>query len=273
MDKFGIIALDIDGTIKGDSNEISTKTKKVLSQCKNLGAILVLATGRSYRSTQQIVSQLDNLDYVISFQGAQINKIGNDEILWNKFLPKVVVPEVLNFFSKFNTEKVAYVNDDIYVEQTSDWLDAYAKRNQVDMHVIESFDQISDQIIRLLAVGDDEIIGEMDAEYEFRASDSFYATRSLPHFFEVLSPSAGKEKALQWLCEKYGFTNKNVISFGNGFNDVPMISWSGKGVALKNSVPEVLKVANDITETVEYDGVARYLESMIENGLIGNDSI
>ena len=103
MDKFGIIALDIDGTIKGDSNEISTKTKKVLSQCKNLGAILVLATGRSYRSTQQIVSQLDNLDYVISFQGAQINKIGNDEILWNQFLPKTVVPEVLNFFSKFLT--------------------------------------------------------------------------------------------------------------------------------------------------------------------------
>ena len=52
-----------------------------------------------------------------------------------------------------------------------------------------------------------------------------------------------------------------------------MISWSGKGVALKESVPEVLKVADDITETVEYDGVARYLESMIENGLIGNDSI
>ena len=114
MDKFGIIALDIDGTIKGDSKEISPKTKEVLSRCKNLGAILVLATGRSYRSTQQIVSQLDNLDYVISFQGAQINKIGNDEILWNQFLPKTVVPEVLNFFSKFNTEKVAYVNDDIY---------------------------------------------------------------------------------------------------------------------------------------------------------------
>ena len=76
-------------------------------------------------------------------------------------------------------------------------------------------------------------------------------------------------------CKKlmYEAGAKNVISFGNGFNDVPMISWSGKGIALKESVPEVLKVADDITETVEYDGVARYLESMIENGLIGNDSI
>ena len=88
-----------------------------------------------------------------------------------------------------------------------------------------------------------------------------------------MNKESGKDKALEWICEKMGFSNNQVVAFGNGFNDVPMISWSGKGVALKESVPEVLKVADDITETVEYDGVARYLESMIENGLIGNDSI
>ena len=78
--------------------------------------------------------------------------------------------------------------------------------------------------------------------------------------------SAGVTKAagLAWLCERDGYTAADVVAFGDMPNDVPLLTWAGRSVAMANAHPAVLEVADDVTLTNDEDGVAAYLEQAFQ---------
>jgi hydroxymethylpyrimidine pyrophosphatase-like HAD family hydrolase len=55
----------------------------------------------------------------------------------------------------------------------------------------------------------------------------------------------------------------HVLAIGDGFNDVEMLEWAGRGVAMGQAPEQVRAVADDVTGTVAEDGLvaelARYL--------------
>ena len=52
-------------------------------------------------------------------------------------------------------------------------------------------------------------------------------------------------------------------------NDLPMLAWAGRGVAMANAHPEVLRQAHEITLSNMQDGVAVVLERLLEENRIG----
>lgn len=54
------------------------------------------------------------------------------------------------------------------------------------------------------------------------------------------------------------------MAFGDDFNDLGMISTVGYGIAMGNAIPEIKAAAKDITGTNNQDGVARYLEQVLQ---------
>ena len=57
----------------------------------------------------------------------------------------------------------------------------------------------------------------------------------------------------------------DVIAIGDSYNDLSMIKSAGLGVAMANSVDEVLKSADYITLDNEHDGVAKVIDEFILN--------
>jgi len=53
-----------------------------------------------------------------------------------------------------------------------------------------------------------------------------------------------------------------VIAFGDMPNDVSMLAWAGRGIAVANAHPEVLAVADEVTASNDEDGVALVLERL-----------
>ncbi len=52
-----------------------------------------------------------------------------------------------------------------------------------------------------------------------------------------------------------------MIAFGDGENDMEMLSAAGIGVAMGNALPCVKEIADYVTETVEQDGILRALQN------------
>ena len=165
-------------------------------------------------------------------------------------------------------ERVVYVDDYILVESMTDWASSYGLRNGVEVVVSESFLDREGSVYRVLAVGSDEEIIQVEKRVKTLHSDSVYATRSLRHFCEILSPCAGKDKALDWLCKQMDIVSNEVVAFGNGLNDLEMLSWAGRGVAIEGGEPEALAVSSAVAPPVEQDGVAVYLSGLLSQNLI-----
>ena len=56
-----------------------------------------------------------------------------------------------------------------------------------------------------------------------------------------------------------GIRKEDIVAFGDDDNDIEMLRMCGKGVAVANAVPEVLRTADDITLSNDEDGVAKWL--------------
>lgn len=50
-----------------------------------------------------------------------------------------------------------------------------------------------------------------------------------------------------------------MTAFGDDENDYEALKYCGKGIAVANAIPMIREIADDITESNNDDGVARYL--------------
>lgn len=91
-------------------------------------------------------------------------------------------------------------------------------------------------------------------------------THSGAPFVEVAAPGVTKAAALAALCARHGIAQKEVLAFGDGLNDLPLLTWAGQGIAVGNAHPAVLAAATAITATNDEDGVAVVLERVVSRG-------
>ena len=68
--------------------------------------------------------------------------------------------------------------------------------------------------------------------------------------------------ALAELAAEHGIAAADVVAFGDMPNDLPMLAWAGRAVAVANAHPEVLAVADEVTASNDDDGVALVLERL-----------
>ena len=55
-----------------------------------------------------------------------------------------------------------------------------------------------------------------------------------------------------------------MIAFGDAPNDLAMLRWDGRGVAVANAHPEVLQAVDVVAPSNQDDGVARTLERLLD---------
>ena len=67
------------------------------------------------------------------------------------------------------------------------------------------------------------------------------------------------------LCELLNIDEKDAIAIGDDYNDISMFKIVGYSVAMENSSDEVKSYADHVTKSNEEDGVAIFLEKLINN--------
>ena len=67
-----MIVVDLDGTLLNINKECSNKTKKYLKRLKDLGYIIVIATGRVLRSAVVVTGGAEFANYIVASSGSVI---------------------------------------------------------------------------------------------------------------------------------------------------------------------------------------------------------
>ena len=75
-------------------------------------------------------------------------------------------------------------------------------------------------------------------------------------------PAAGPQGTALERCYScpLGIAAGDIVAFGDMPNDVPMLRWSGLGVAMGNAHPDAVAAADEVTTPNTDDGLARVLE-------------
>ena len=267
--KYKLLVLDVDGTLLNDEREISKRTLAALLKVQQMGVRIVLASGRPTYGLMPLAKTLELGNYggfVLSYNGCQIIKAQNGEILFERR----VNPEMLPYLEKKarkNGFAIFTYHDDTLITDSPD--NEYIKNEALlnNLKIIKE-DEFSTAIdfapCKCMLVSDKEkaLIG-LEQHWEKRLAGTLDAFRSEPYFLEVVPCGVNKANTLGALLEHLGVTREEVIAVGDGVCDVTMLQLAGMGVAMGHSQDSVKVCADYVTASNEEDGVALAVEKLI----------
>ena len=265
---YKLIALDLDGTLKTSDNRISEKTKETLIECQKRGMRVILASGRPTPGLRHEAEELELAKYgglLLSFNGARVYDIQNDKVIYEKVVEKKYADEIYDRAKQYGLAVMTYDGLDILTEDDDDQY-VQVEKNINDMYIKHTDDWKSafeGNINKVLLTGEPEYVASIEQEFKAPYEHCLSIYRSAPFFIEVMAQNIDKAASLEKLCEYLGMTNKDMIAFGDGFNDISMIKFAGLGVAMANAQPVVKEAADEITLSNDEDGIAETLKRVV----------
>jgi Cof subfamily protein (haloacid dehalogenase superfamily) len=262
-----LIALDLDGTLLTDDKKISAKTKKVIKRAREEGHIVMIATGRPYRSSEMYYREL-NLDTpIVNFNGAFIHHPKNDQ--WGVYhspLDIGVVKEIVEALDSFSFHNIiAEVKDDVYIHYHDEKLLEIFKLGNPNITTGDLRKYLTDSPTSLLIHTDEEQLKQIrDHLSEVHAEVVDHRSWAAPwHVIEIIKSGLNKAVGVKLACDYYQIPKERVIAFGDEDNDLEMLEFAGCGIAMGNGIDRVKTIADGVTLTNEEDGVAVYLNEVL----------
>ncbi|MBF4519416.1 Cof-type HAD-IIB family hydrolase [Flavobacterium sp. ANB] len=262
-----VVVSDLDGTLLNTQHRISDYTKSIFQELHNQNYLIVVATGRHHLDAMAIIDTLEVPVYLVSSNGARIHSPEKEE-LFAFNLSSDVVKAALNVEIDPEITVVLFKENVWQTNRISEKLNAFQAELKyhpelVDYKTLEDFGSIK----LFFSCDNHEKLVKLKDAILANSSEHLHHAFSLPTCLEFMDKSIDKAVAIEQVLEKEGFTLEEVVSFGDGFNDVQMLSASGKGLIMGNA-PALLKETLpdlEIIKTNAEDGLARYISSKILN--------
>lgn len=260
-----LLAIDLDGTLVNDRLEMDPRDVAAIKAATSAGVVVVLATGRMFKSSLRYVQPLGLTGPIINYQGAVVREIASGEVWYRCELTVEMQQRVLAFAEPRDWHVNAYVDEVVYTARARPEADLYARVAMVPYDVVGPLSKwVSRDSTKMVLVDlDPADVPARIAELSAWMGDVARVTRSLDWFVEVVNPRVSKSAALAMVADRLGIARAEVAAIGDNLNDQDMVSWAGFGVAMGNA-PEALKaVAKCVTGRIDEAGVAQVIERFV----------
>jgi len=256
---YRLIATDLDGTLLRSDGTVSQRSRDVLAAVTAAGAAHLVVTGRSVPWTRNILADLGYRGLAVCGQGAQLYDAGANRLLTSVTLDRKVAGLAL--------DKIEAEVGPIAVAASQDGLagdvligEGYVYNPELPVVHVRDRAEMWAQPINKLYIQHPDLDDDGIAEVAQRVAGDLVAVMVAGHNIVELVPlGLTKAKGLALAARRLGVTAAETIAFGDMPNDIPMLTWSGHGVAMANAHPELKAVAQEITLSNDADGIAHTL--------------
>ncbi|MGN9812350.1 HAD family hydrolase [Micromonospora sp. BQ11] len=264
-----LIATDIDGTLLRDDRTLSPRTADVLARLTAHGTPVVLVTGRPIRWLKLVYEQLAEPLPAVCANGAVVYDPVNDEVL----RADPLAPELLAEVARRLRAEVPEISFAVEIVDGREMRHEahYPMRWDADhaaIRVVETPEELlAAPAVKLLARAGEQDPDAFVALVAGAVAGLAEATHSsYSGLVEISGAGVTKAAGLAWYCARHGIDAADVMAFGDMPNDLPMLTWAGRAVAVANAHPAVLEIADEVTAANTSDGVAAYLEKVFGVG-------
>jgi len=239
----------------------------VLGRARAEGLPVIVVTGRMVQALDRVMAPVGHTGPAVCYQGAVVVDADGR---WLEHIPLdlELARETITALAKEGYEPNVYIDDRLYVSRMTPWVERYAGFQQIPVEAVGDLATWLDRPpTKLVCVGEEAAIDELEVTMKARLGDRMYITQSLPHFLEFATLGVTKASGIAFLAERLGFSAERTVAFGDGENDVELIEWAGYGIAVENAHPRVKAVADWVCPPAEVEGVAKVIEALLDSRL------
>lgn len=255
--KIKAIFMDMDGTLLKSDHTMSDKLKEKLIELDKNGVKIFISTGRMYAAALPYLKQLGITTPVITYNGGKIVDPSTSETLYENPVTAETVKRVIEVSRETGIHLNLYSDDKLYVENETSEGKAYAEKTGLK-YVPVNFDEfIGKTSTKALFLGENEKLVKLKEELEKELPQSIFVF-SQPTYLEVLNKGVSKGKAVKELINKYGFSEDEVMTFGDQWNDFDMLKLVKYGYLMGNASEDLKKEFTEDRITLSNDDEGIY---------------
>jgi len=262
-----LVAIDVDGTLPAWSEveeqapePPGSRLGRALQAALDAGAHVVLCSGRSPHGITRVVDRLR----LVGQNGERMWMVASNGSVVCRYSPLEVVyrenfdagPAVRAFVDRCPSALVA-VEHELGYRLTGRFPAGELLGEMIVTKLAEIIAQPANRvIIRDPAATPDEF-ARLAAELDLPNADHSVGWTA---WLDLTPVNVTKASGLRYVCGELGLTAADVLAIGDGRNDIEMLRWAGRGVAVGQAPQEVRDAADGVTAAAEDDGVALELE-------------
>ncbi len=258
-----LIALDLDGTLLGATGAVSERNAEAVRAVAAAGHHVVIATGRPLHLVADLADQLGAaVSYIVGTNGSMIGTF-----------PDATLVRLMGF--DFVMARAAIVAIRAALPGTGFALAtdaglAHERGFAERMPAVVDDDPVDDvlalggtEAYKLFAFHDDMSVAALLAAAPAHLPVGLSASHMGAEAIDIGLDTIDKCSGLQWVCAELGVEAADVIAFGDEWNDLTMLEWAGRGVAMQNADERVKASADEVAPANTADGVAIVLERLL----------
>jgi Cof subfamily protein (haloacid dehalogenase superfamily) len=258
-----LVALDIDGTLYANvpsdgtvEEVISPAVYDAVNRAVDAGAHIVLSTGRSTFGITRVWDQLG-----LPRDGDRVLTVASNGSVTFSYPPMELLSTVTFDASEIvqmlleHVPQAAVAVEEIGVGYR---VNRYFPDGEITgTMTLQSVDELVAEPVTRVIIRDphssEEEFVELAEKVGLAGTNYFIGWTA---WLDIAPDGVSKASALEQVAERLGVARSDVLAIGDGRNDLEMLRWAGRGVAMGQAPLEVQEAADDVTRTVHDDGVA-----------------
>ena len=289
---YKLVAVDLDGTMLDSYGQVTENTKRVIQKTIQKGTDVIIASGRPIDSIKTIAKEIGSNKYFIAGNGALIYDIQKNEVLYEKYMKKEKVLEIIKICEENSIAYNVYTDKTILATSLKYNVLYYHKENlkkqeekRTHINIVENMyeyiQKMKEEKFLKITICDDSktvfqsIIRKLEKIKDIEILDVSHMSRKvieqgteeIPieyYYTEISSKDVDKWCAIEFLIEKLNIEKEDVIAIGDNVNDKKMIEEAGLGIAMGQSMPQLKEIADYVTSSNTEEGVAKAIEKFVE---------
>lgn len=254
-----LIALDVDGTIVDSSNEMTPAVREAVRSLRDSGIEIVISTGRAIPGVLDTTGKLGFTDgYAVASNGAIVFAYDPVEVL-----------NAVTFDASDAVRRVLEFVPDAIVAVEEIGVGFRVNRPFPDGEVTGQFivedveSLIAEPVTRVVIRSTNHTAEEFSAIVDDLGLTGTNYFIGYSAWLDLAPAGVSKASGLDFICGQLDIAQADVLAVGDGHNDLEMLEWAGRGVAMGHAPAALKAVADDITGTIEEDGLLQVLKTYL----------
>jgi Cof subfamily protein (haloacid dehalogenase superfamily) len=273
-----MIAIDLDGTLLSPRNEVTQRTKDAVHRALAAGLLVCFATGRNWTESRTVVDAVEHYASAVFAGGAMVVDTGRDVTLHRMMMDPALAAELCGHLEGLGHAVLALQDTETagvdYLvtgeaelnEATRQWMAITDAKVRTVPRLGES-DHAHTIRVGIVAAPEQVRAGTRSLDVTFAGRvvhQSLYVPAYGVEVLEVFDPAVNKWQGILHVARHHGIDPAEIIAVGDDVNDIPMLKGAGLGVAMGNAKPEIRKLAGRVIGSNADDGLARFLEELVD---------
>jgi Cof subfamily protein (haloacid dehalogenase superfamily) len=245
---YRLAAIDLDDTLLGPDKAIGPENAAAVRRLTEAGVRCLLASGRRHENMLRFHRRLGLRGPIVSCNGALVQDAETNEVYKRTLVPAHLAAEIVAEGDRRGvTQNYYHTNGGLYVRAETEWTDLYEARtgSHVNVHG-DLTDFHGESALKIIWIDRAERITAMYDEFSARYAGQLYVTTTDAEYLEFMALGVSKADGVAAVAAREGIAPEEVLAFGDGNNDVPLLEWAGLSIAMDHGRPAAHAAADRV---------------------------